>query len=132
MEHWQVLSATMVGRLEKLLNSRRSRIAKTVTFWPWWLPFNSFCFESLSFFPLFPFFLFVTQKSVGRAMPSPPLPPRPPQYRRPYINLFQKRQGKSNSKSEFKPKKWKKILYTKAKCNSRSYFGSFVNNKTNN
>ena len=32
MEHWQVLSVTMVGRPEKYLNSRRSRMAKTVTF----------------------------------------------------------------------------------------------------
>ena len=32
MEHWQVYSATMVGREEKFLNSRRSRMAKTVTF----------------------------------------------------------------------------------------------------
>ena len=35
MKHWKVLSATMVCRKEKLLNSRRSRMAKTVTFWPW-------------------------------------------------------------------------------------------------
>ena len=32
MEHSKVLSATMVGRQEKFLNSRRSRMAKTVTF----------------------------------------------------------------------------------------------------
>ena len=30
-EHWKVLSATMVGRQEKFLNSRHSRMAKTVT-----------------------------------------------------------------------------------------------------
>ena len=51
MEHWHVLSATMVDGIEKFLNSRRPRMAKTVTFWPWWKPFNSFCFESLSFSP---------------------------------------------------------------------------------
>ena len=54
------------------LNSRRSRMAKTVTLWPWWQPFNSFCFESLSFFPLFPFFLFATQKSGGAIPPRGP------------------------------------------------------------
>ena len=32
IEHWQVLSATMVGRPEKRLNSRRSKMVKTVTF----------------------------------------------------------------------------------------------------
>ena len=31
-EHRQVLSGTMVGQEEKFLNSRRSRMAKTVTF----------------------------------------------------------------------------------------------------
>ena len=39
-------------------------MAKIVTFWPWWKPFNGFWFETLSFFPLFPFFLFATQKGV--------------------------------------------------------------------
>ena len=85
MKHWQVLSTTMVGQPEKCLNSRRSRMAKTVTFWPWRHPFNSFCFESLSFFPLFPFFVFATQKSGvqrgvgGRGgMPAPPDPPVSP------------------------------------------------------
>ena len=38
-------------------------MVKTITFWPWWEPFNSFCFETLSFFPLSPFFLFAMQKS---------------------------------------------------------------------
>ena len=56
MEHWKGMSATMVGRQEKCSNSRRSRMAKTVTFWLWWQPFNSFCFETLfSFFPQFSF-----------------------------------------------------------------------------
>ena len=81
MKHWQVLSTTMVGQPEKCLNSRRSRVAKTVTFWPWRHPLNSFYFESLSFFPLFPFFVFATQKSGvqrggggerGHARPSGP------------------------------------------------------------
>ena len=65
MEHWKVLSATMVGRQEKVSNSRRSRMAKAIIFWPWWQPFDSFCFETLSFLPLSPFFLFATQKKWG-------------------------------------------------------------------
>ena len=36
MEHWKGMSATMVGRQEKFMNSRHSRMAKIVTFWPWW------------------------------------------------------------------------------------------------
>ena len=52
MEYWKVLSATMVGWQEKFSNSRRSRMVKTIIFWPWWQPFNSFCFETLSLFPL--------------------------------------------------------------------------------
>ena len=56
--------ANMVCRKEKVLNWRRFRMAKTVTFWPWWQPYNSFCFENVSFFPLnsFRFFLLATQK----------------------------------------------------------------------
>ena len=69
-------STIMVGRQEKFLNSRRSRMVKTIIFWPWWQPFNSFCFEPLSFFPLSPFFLFVTQK--GWDMVPPPPSPRQP------------------------------------------------------
>ena len=61
------LSATWLTR--KYLNFRRSRIAKTVTFWPWWQTFNSFCFKTLSSFPLFPFFLFVTQKTERVCIP---------------------------------------------------------------
>ena len=66
MEHWKVMLATMVGRQEKFSNSRRSRMSKIVIFWPWWQPFNSFCFETLSFLLLSPFFLFATQKSGER------------------------------------------------------------------
>ena len=54
MEDWKVLPATMLGQQEKYLNSRHSWMAKTLTFWLWWQPFNSFCFETVSFFPLFP------------------------------------------------------------------------------
>ena len=66
MEHWKVLSATMVGRQENVLNSRRSRMAKTVTFSPWWqsFSFNNFCFETISLFFFVSLFLFATQKSV--------------------------------------------------------------------
>ena len=52
MEHLQVMLATMADQQEKYLNSRLSRMTKTVTFLPWWLPFNSFCFETL-FYSLF-------------------------------------------------------------------------------
>ena len=50
MEHWKVLSAPIIGRQEEFFNSRRSRMVETVKFWPWWQPFNSFCFQTLSFF----------------------------------------------------------------------------------
>ena len=70
MEHWKVLSATMIGRQVKFSNSRCSRMVKTTIFWPWWQHFNSFCFETLSFFPLSPFFCFYYAKKVGgRAWP---------------------------------------------------------------
>ena len=72
MEYWKGMSATMVGRQGKSLNSRRSRMAKIVTFWPGWQPFDSFCFETLSFFPFFPYFLFDTKKSRGPWPPGPP------------------------------------------------------------
>ena len=79
MEYWKVLSVTIVRRQEKFLNSRRSRMDKTVTFWPWWQHFNSFCFETLSFFPLFSFFFFCYAKKEGEGggggEDSPP-PPR--------------------------------------------------------
>ena len=71
-----------VGREGKFLNFGRSRMAKTVIFWPWWKPFNSFCFETLSFFP-FVFIFFATQKSWGGEewggegawSPDPPVSP---------------------------------------------------------
>ena len=55
----------------------RSRMPKTVTFSAWWQPFNSFCFQILSFFHLFPFFLFATQKSQGGGDTCPPAPHPP-------------------------------------------------------
>ena len=79
MEHWKVL-ATKVGWQGKILNSRRSRMAKIVAFWPWWQPFSSFYFETLSFFLCFPFFLFATQKR-GR---TPLVPLVSPALKSPY------------------------------------------------
>ena len=81
MEHWKVLSATMVGRQKKCSNSRRSRMAKTIKYWPWRQPFDSFCFETFAFLPLSPFFLFAAPKSgaggsYGPLAPHPPFPPR--------------------------------------------------------
>ena len=59
----------------KFLNSKRSRIPKTVTFWHWWQPFNSFCFEILSFFFWFPFFFLLCKKvAVGEGAWTPRSP----------------------------------------------------------
>ena len=58
------------------LNSRCSRLAKWVTFWPWWQPFNSFCFENVSSFPLFSFFFFLLCKKVCGCWMGPCLPPQ--------------------------------------------------------
>ena len=101
MEHWKVLPAIMVGWQEKSLNSRHSKMAKAVTFWPWWQPFNSFCFQITSFVPLFPFFLFTTQKSGGGGwgtwLPSaPPLPPVSPALHN-YCSYIQFNSGCCNS-----------------------------------
>ena len=60
---WKLLSATMFGWQENFLNQRHSRMAKTVTFWPWWQSFDSFWFETLSFF--FVSFIFCHIKKVG-------------------------------------------------------------------
>ena len=74
MEYWKVLSNTMVDRQGKFFNSRCSRMAKTVTFWPWWQPSNCFCFETLSFFSLFSHFSYCYAKKVEGPWPisSPP------------------------------------------------------------
>ena len=62
---------------------RPPRLADNKNFWILnaleWLkqPFNSFCFEILSFFPSFPYFLFAMQKNGGGG-PWPPTPPLPP------------------------------------------------------
>ena len=53
----------MVERQEKFLNSRRSSMAKTVTFWTL-VSLTSFCIEAF-FFPFVSFFSFATQKSGG-------------------------------------------------------------------
>ena len=47
-DHGKSWLATMVGRQEKFLNSRRSKMAKTVTFWPLRQPFHNFCFPPVS------------------------------------------------------------------------------------
>ena len=53
-------------------------MAKAIIFWTWWQPFDSFCFETLSF--LFclrlPFFFLLRKKSGEGDMPPPP-PPTP-------------------------------------------------------
>ena len=68
--HWTLKSIVMmVRRQEQFLNSRRSRIAKTVTFWPWWQPFNSFSFETLSFFPFVSLFSFLLRKKAEGPYP---------------------------------------------------------------
>ena len=73
MEHWKVLSITMVGWQEKFLNSSSSRLAKTVAFWPWRHNFNSFCFETF-FFSFDSLFTFCYAKKWGSYTPrSAPL-----------------------------------------------------------
>ena len=52
----------MVDRQERILNSRRSRMAKKVTFQSWWQPFDHFCFEILSIFSYVPIFSFCYSK----------------------------------------------------------------------
>ena len=80
MEHWKGMSATMVFRQEKFFNYRGSRMAKTVTFWPWWQP--CFCFETHCLFPFFPYFIFATKKGGG------PWSPGSPRCRWPWVNYF--------------------------------------------
>ena len=55
----------MVGWQEKFLNSRRSRMAKTVTFWRL-VSLLIVPALKLSLFPLFSFFFFTMQKNVER------------------------------------------------------------------
>ena len=104
MEHWKVLSATMVGWQEKFSNSTRSRMAKTIIFWPWWQSFNSFCFETPSLLPLSPFFLFAMQKSGEPWTPAP----QPPRCRRPCYSLLE---GEKISDKEYEHvlKTWNKF-----------------------
>ena len=61
---WNTKEYCQPLRLTNKKISRRSRMAKKVTFWPLWQSFNSFCFEAL-FFPLLPFLIFAMQKSGG-------------------------------------------------------------------
>ena len=68
----------MVGPQEKILNSRCSRMAKTVTFYYWRQPFNSFYFEILSTFSFVSILSFCYAKKWGRGggggMPPAPSP----------------------------------------------------------
>ena len=75
MEHWNILSATMVSWQEKMLNSRHSRVAKTVIFWPWWQSFNCFCIETF-FFSFVSLFYFWHAKMCAWGAWAPG--PRPP------------------------------------------------------
>ena len=73
IEHWKILSTTMVDRQENVLNFRRSRMAKIVTCWPWWQPSNNFYFKTLCFFSCFLFFFLLHKKmGVGGGGHSPP------------------------------------------------------------
>ena len=72
MAQWKALSATIVGRQEEFSNSRSSKMAKTIIFWPWWQTFNGFYFETFSFLTLSSFSLFATEKSGGTMPPGPP------------------------------------------------------------
>ena len=81
-----------VDRQEKSLNSRCSRMAKTVTFWPWRQSFNNFYFDTLSFFQFVSLFSLCYAKRLGgggggppQPRPNPPLPSAP-QCRRPTVN----------------------------------------------
>ena len=86
MEYWKVLSNTMVDRQGKFFNSRRSRMAKTVTCWPWWQPSNCFYIETLSFFSLFSHFSYCYAKKVEGPWPISPFFP-PSGCRRPSYGL---------------------------------------------
>ena len=70
MDHWKVLSVAMVDQQKHFLNYRHSRMAKIVTFWPWWQHFNSFCFETF-------FFICYTKKVIGTWSSPPPPTPTP-------------------------------------------------------
>ena len=63
---------TLNSRCTEFLNSRCSRMAKTLTFWLWCKPFNGFCFKTLSFLP----FLFLLPKKRG--ITPTPLPKKQP------------------------------------------------------
>ena len=77
----RVILKSIVGHhgwpTKKILNSRRSRMAKAVTFWPWWQPFNSFCFETLSLFLCFPLFLLLPKNVVTTLPGHDPTQPFP-------------------------------------------------------
>ena len=57
------------------LNPRRSKMATTVTLWPWWQPLKSFCVETF-FFSFASYFSFFYARKQGRGKgawsPGPP------------------------------------------------------------
>ena len=67
IEHWKVLSATMVCLQENVLNYRGSRMAKSIILRSWRQPFNI----KTSFFLCFTF-LFCYSKKLGGAYLPPP------------------------------------------------------------
>ena len=52
------------------LNSRLSSMAKAVIFWPWWQPFNSFCWNFFFFSFFFSIFFLLRKKSVAMVLPA--------------------------------------------------------------
>ena len=58
MEDWIVLSSTIGWPIRKLANSRRSRMAKTITFWPCWSLLIVSAFKPFLYFICFPSFSF--------------------------------------------------------------------------
>ena len=73
MEHWKVLSATMVGRQEKFSNSRCSRMAKTINFDLGDSPLNIVsALKTFLFCLCLPFFFLLHKKSCTHANPLAP------------------------------------------------------------
>ena len=73
MKHWKLFSATMVNRQEKILNSSRSKLTKTVTFY---LGDSILIVSAFKFFLFFLCFLFsfCYAKKWGRRGHTPPAP----------------------------------------------------------
>ena len=67
MEDLIVLSSTIGWPIRKLANSRRSRMAKTITFWPCWSLLIVSAFKPFLYFICFPFFFFLLLSPPGPA-----------------------------------------------------------------